>query len=484
MMTMKAGMTARVAKTLRTMVIAVAILCTAGPLVSARAQTEPAAGRDYAADTRALLQLMFDGKFADVHARLNGQAQKMITPEKLGEVWRSLSAQAGTFKGFGTATVSTEKDMHLVLLPTQFERVQIVWRAAWDADGSVAGFVVANVVPMDTGATGSKDGTPAIPKPFSGVPAYVDSTRFHCEEVTIGEDPWKLPGTLCLPAQAGGRAPKNAPAPAIILVHGSGSGSGDRDETIGPNKPFRDLAGGLAARGIAVLRYDKRTYVHGAQMDVRTTTVEEEALADVSAAIELLKGRKEIDRKHIYILGHSLGGTLTPIVGERHPELGGLILLAAGARPILPVIAEQIRYVGGLDGNAASAASADSVARTIESWMDPDLPDTLLVLGGGASLHYFRDLEQRSATQAAARLKMPILVLQGGRDYQVTQADLDLWKSALAGNSKATFEVYPDLNHLFQKGEGKAVPAEYMKAVFVSVEVVGDIADWIHMNSN
>ncbi len=60
-----------------------------------------------------------------------------------------------------------------------------------------------------------------------------------------------LPATLTLPSGEGH-------FPAVLLV--AGSGPNDRDETIGPNKPFRDLAQGLAAADIASLRYDKRTH--------------------------------------------------------------------------------------------------------------------------------------------------------------------------------------------------------------------------------
>src|SRR5207247_4710825 len=67
--------------------------------------------------------------------------------------------------------------------------------------------------------------------------------------VVAAERGWELPATLTMPKGDG-------PFPAVVLVHGSGPH--DRDESIGPNKPFRDLAGGLASRGIAVLRSEER----------------------------------------------------------------------------------------------------------------------------------------------------------------------------------------------------------------------------------
>ena len=112
-------------------------------------------------------------------------------------------------------------------------------------------------------------------------PAYVNQDTFKEQEVQVGQGEWVLPGTLSLPVGDG-------PFAAVVLVHGSGPQ--DRDETIGPNKPFRDLAWGLASQGIAVLRYDKRTRVYGKKMQeiAATITVKEEVIDDELDAVALL----------------------------------------------------------------------------------------------------------------------------------------------------------------------------------------------------
>ncbi|HRP07471.1 MAG TPA: hypothetical protein PLL69_03195, partial [Gemmatimonadales bacterium] len=104
-------------------------------------------------------------------------------------------------------------------------------------------------------------------------------------EVTI-PGPVELPGVLTLPDGVG-------PFPAVVIVHGSGPV--DRDLTIGPNKPYRDIARGLAERGIAVLRYDKRSRVAPGWFGGRTFTVRDEVIEDAVAALELLRGRDEVD---------------------------------------------------------------------------------------------------------------------------------------------------------------------------------------------
>ena len=121
---------------------------------------------------------------------------------------------------------------------------------------------------------------PAASSPATS-PPYADAAKFHSEAVTVGEDPWKLRGTLTIPNGSG-------PFPAVVLL--AGSGPQDRDETIGPNHVFKDLAEGLSTRGIVVLRYDKRTYAYKT-LDPQTTTVKEEVIDDGVAAVKLLRAR-------------------------------------------------------------------------------------------------------------------------------------------------------------------------------------------------
>jgi uncharacterized protein len=73
-------------------------------------------------------------------------------------------------------------------------------------------------------------------------------------------------------------------------------------------------------------------------------------------------------------------------------------------------------------------------------------------------------------------LKRPVLVLQGGRDYQATETDFNLWKRLLAGREDAQFKLYPDLNRLFATGQGRATPNEYSKPGHVAEVVVEDVA--------
>ena len=165
-------------------------------------------------------------------------------------------------------------------------------------------------------------------------PPYSKPDSFTEREVSFGAEGWKLPGTLSVPKGEG-------PFAAVVLVHGSGPH--DRDQTIGPNKIFRDLAEGLASKGVAVLRYEKRTKVHGAKLiEVKTITVREEAIDDAVAAAALLASQPEVNPS-AWSCRHSLGGYLAP----RSPTVGklaGYISMAGNTRPLEDLVVEQSEY--------------------------------------------------------------------------------------------------------------------------------------------
>lgn len=290
-------------------------------------------------------------------------------------------------------------------------------------------------------------------------------------DVTVGADGWPLPGLLTLPDGDG-------PFPAVVFVHGSGPH--DADETIFGSKPFRDLAHGLAARGIAGVRYVKRSKEHGARLmrEHAEITVEQETIADAVAAVRWLRAQPQVDPGRVFVLGHSLGAMLAPRIGRAAPEAAGLILLAANARPLEDLVIEQVRYLAPSQGiTDAQIAEFEAQRDRVKALARGDAVDGPLLLNVPAS--YWRDLSAYDPVAVAKSLGRPMLILQGERDYQVTMADFALWKKALGDRPNVMVKSYPALNHLFVAGEGPSLPIEYLKPGHVDAGVIADIAQWI-----
>jgi alpha-beta hydrolase superfamily lysophospholipase len=211
-------------------------------------------------------------------------------------------------------------------------------------------------------------------------------------------------------------------------------------------------------------------------------TVKDEVIDDALAAVTLLRGTPKIDKARLFVLGHSLGGTLAPRIGAADPAIRGLILMAGAVGTIQHAVVEQTRYMANLDGQVSPQEQqqideAVMLAATIDGLTATDKTSSRMYLGAPAS--YWLDLRGYDPASAAKSLKQAMLVLQGERDYQVTMTDFGKWRTALAGRTDVTFHSYPALNHLFIAGTGPANPNEYATAGHVSEPVIRDIAMWI-----
>jgi dienelactone hydrolase len=407
---------------------------------------------------------MAQGNFIAVEQRLADSIKQFLPEGKIQTTWQGLEQQAGTFKQQVRTHTFQMQQGPIEIVTCAFEKTNLDVNMMFNDTSEI---VSLNVTPEG-----------AVEQQYTMVyepPPYVHTDLFHEQEIQVGQGQWALPGTLSIPTGKG-------PFPAVVLVHGSGPN--DRDETIPPNKPFRDIAWGLASQGIAVLRYDKRTKVYGEQIikQLATLTVKEEVIDDVLAAIKLLHNQSEIDSQQIFLLGHSMGGYLAPRIGVADPTIAGLIILAGSARPLEDVILDQMTYILSLDGSDATAQIAaikEQVARVKSPDLSPATPANELPLGVEAA--YWLDLRAYQPEEVARHLKQPMLILQAESDYQVTQDDFNLWQNALNKRSDVQFKSYPGLYHLFMPVEGgkKATPATYSIPGHVSEEVVNDIAHWI-----
>ncbi len=413
---------------------------------------------DFITDGRAFIDLLVNKKFATAVEQFDDAMKTALPEPKLAETWTAVLTQAGPFKQAGSARVEKRSAFTVVIVTCDFQNAAVDVSIVFDQQKRVAGLFFA----------------PAKKVVDYAAPAYVKLDAFREKEATVGAGEWALPATLTIPVGAG-------PFPAVVLLHGSGPN--DRDETVGANKPFKDLAWGLASRGIAVLRYEKRTKQYSAKIvSVPNLTAKEEVIDDALAAVELLRKTEGIDAKRIFVLGHSLGGMFVPRIGRLDPNIAGLIALAGATRPLEDVIPEQLAYLFSLDGSVSPEEQkqideAKEQAAKVKSIKPEDAGTTTLILGAPAS--YWLDLRGYDPAEVAKGLKQPMLILQGERDYQVTMEDFKRWNAALAGKKNVTLKSYPGLNHLFIAGTNRSTPLEYEQPGHVDEHVIEDIASWI-----
>jgi len=419
---------------------------------------EPVSG--LAGEAVELVESLSAGDYSAVREDFDATMLEAMPAETLQKAWESLQDQAGAFESIAGTLVEQAGGYEAVYVTCRFENTSMDVKVVYDRNRQVAGLFF---VPVQEDFTYEP-------------PPYVDTSSFSELEVTVESGAWSLPGSLSLPAGEG-------PFPGLVLVHGSGPN--DRDETLGPISPFKDLAWGLASRGIAVLRYDKRTLVYGDEIAAGggDITVKEEVVDDAAAAVELLRSTPGVDSANVFVLGHSLGGTLIPRIAAAAPEARGFVILAGAARPLEDLMLEQTEYIVFLDGEITPEEEEllEQVKEAVEKVKGPDLtPETpASELPLGTRGRYWLDLRGYDPAEEARGISRPLLVLQGERDYQVTMEDFALWQTALSGMPNVTLKTYPGLNHLFVTGTGKSTPAEYQVPGHVSREVVEDIASFI-----
>jgi dienelactone hydrolase len=402
---------------------------------------------------------MAEGDWAKAADSFDATMKNALPPDKLQQTWQAVIGQQGSFLRLTNPRNEADPKFNAVVLTTEFERGTLDAKIVFDNGGRIAGLFFL----------------PAKSTESYKSPAYVKASAFDEADVRVGPASKSLPGTISMPKGKG-------PFPAVVLVHGSGPQ--DRDQTIGPNKPFRDIAQGLATRGIAVIRYEKRTKQHPLEMVQlgNKLTVKQETVDDASAAVELLKGRDRIDAKRIFVAGHSLGGTLLPRIARENDKIAGFISLSGSARPLEDLLIEQTRYILSLQGQPTDAQKEQikalelQIAKVKSSSLSPDAPANELPLGVPAS--YWLDLRGYDPVEEAKRIDKPFLVIHGARDYQVTMDDFRRW-AVLRADPRFTFINYPTLNHVFMAGEGKSSPAEYLQPGHVDEKVIGDIVSWI-----
>lgn len=392
--------------------------------------------------------------WAKLASRFDANLREKATLDRMVAAGDQLDAQVGAMGDCKPPSGKTRGATTVVEYRCAFAKAPLLVRLAWNDRGELSGYFFA-------------------PAPQATPPAVGE------ESLTAGASGWPLPALLQRPVDA-------ARPPVAVLVHGSGPN--DRDETIGPNKVFADLAAGLAARGVATLRYDKRTRVHATRLAAERPdfTLDDEVVDDAVAALALVTARRDLGP--VFVVGHSQGAWLAPRIAARAKAAGvtvaGLVMLSGNASSLADVLVYQYRFAAAGTPPRATAeqvaqveAQRDDVARLVATGRVEPGHDAL---PEGLPPSYWLDVGRYDPVAALlAQRGLPALLTFGERDYQVPLAEKDLWAAKVGARPDTTIVVFPRLNHLLIEGDGPMGAAEYATPGHVAPVVAERVAAWI-----
>lgn len=381
------------------------------------------------------------------------EMETMVRNGSLKKSYESLMGMLKELKEIKTPFLIEQYGYKTVCVPCQFEAQNINLQISFQ-DGKIAGVLTAIYQELDEDSEEKEYIEKQIP-------------------ISIGEG-MELPGTLIIPDGEG-------PFPIVVFVHGSGPS--DRDETMNGNKPFRDLAEGLAEKGIASYRYDKRTYVYQKEtaMD-KDLTVKEETVDDAVSAVKMIKKIENINSEEVFVAGHSLGGYVIPMIDEEleENEAAGYILLAAPVQGLADLMKEQYEFLFSLEASPSDAVKNQK--KMIDAELEKldhlaEYNDHEMIMG--AYVPYWKNMAQYNVKETAEKIEEPCLILQGEEDYQVTMKEFESWKEIFSEKENAQFVSFSGLTHLFMEGKKENGPQDYQKIQHVSSLVIDEIAEFV-----
>ena len=298
---------------------------------------------------------------------------------------------------------------------------------------------------------------------------------------------WPVEGILTLPAGADAARP----VPGVILVHGAGAM--DRDGTLFEhNRPLYDIARFLSVHGIAVLRYDKANYIHGAEMLAHygpSFTVWEETIEPALYAARLLHADPRIS--HVYLLGHHLGAMVAPRIHAAGGNFDGLILMAGTPLTLGEVVLAQNWQAHDYmweQGDFQTAAHLSYLLMEMEDFLYtlPALSAEeaqALPFDRGLYAYYFRDFALHPTDVLLQEMNIPMLILQGANDFQMPfEIHFEAYHALLRERENVRFTIFPGINHFFMPSGANTVQAaldEYTFPSRVCTFVLQNIVEWV-----
>lgn len=404
-----------------------------------------------------VVQWLIQNRSGKVYRSFNHELKDQISKKQFNQIYTGLIKVYGMPESSGQITGDTSNGReNFTLTPLYFEKNLLTLSLGFDQKNKISSIFF-------------------LPQSY-GLPDAARNIVFGKKQLTVQTDTFSLQGELIFPITS-------SPVPVVVLVHGSGPH--DMDETIGPNKVFKDLALELAVQGIATFRYTKRSKAYPeAFAKGQEFTLDNETVDDALSAIALVSRQSEVDSNMIFLAGHSLGAYAAPIIASRSQQLTGIVMMASPNDQIYELIEEQLHYLFSLDDEKPFLKKillkrAKKQTELLRNGEYKNLKKFEIVTAYWP-LVFFQDLSGYIPTQVVDSINLPTLIMQGKRDYQVPyESQFMQFNSALGDDTLVEFTVFEGLNHLFIYGEGPPTPTEYFLSGHVHPDVINAISGWV-----
>lgn len=265
------------------------------------------------------------------------------------------------------------------------------------------------------------------------VKTYSQEKTYTEKELSVSKH---IDGTLLVPNDS------EKPALAIIIA---GSGPTDRDgnQNFLKSNTLKKLAESLTNNGVATFRYDKRIV-----KQIRNGNVDKNIMFDdfVSDAKDVLSYFKENDNySKVYVIGHSQGSLVAMIAAKDNAD--GFISLAGAGQNIGDVIVDQVATMAPKLGEEAQKV----VDKLKKGETTTEYPQPLASVFNMDIQPFMMNWMQYNPTEIISELKIPVLIVNGTKDLQVSEDEAKLLKEA---NEKAQLQIIENMNHVLFEIEG------------------------------
>lgn len=404
------------------------------------------------------------GDVDEIYSQFDTNMAKLLSPDRLEPIWNQMTRNYGKFNGFGKQDSVITNGNLITNTDLDFEKAVINFMLSFNnTDNKITGMYISE---QEKKKTETDEELP--------LPSYIDTTLFTEQEIVI-KDIYDLNGKLTIPKSFSKKI-------VFILVHGSGPQ--DMEGSFGKHKFLQNLAWGLSSSGYATVRYNKLTLQHGSKLvrEIPEMTQDDEYNNSILGAFELLKSYDELKDCKIVLIGHSQGASAITSF-SKSKDVDGMILLSGSPRKLYDIYTEQLQYIFSLEdgiNNSENTILTNHKDKVENFYKNKNrvIPKDSLPLE--LNYEYLIHMDEFDAIENLSESKIPVLVVNGGHDYQVTVKDFEMWKNGLNKNNNIKFELIENVNHIFGEIDRMSVPSDYRKYRPIAPKLFELIKKWIN----